>query len=263
MKIWHQSSVDLDNYPEYRVSMQRHYDAVMPEGTRMHFVGVPNETWAGLSPSDFIASPYLYQKSLADIMTAHCHRAEAEGFDAFVIGSYTAPFVRECRSLVDIPVISMPEAAILVGCSMAQKIGLVTLNDENLWFLTNMVSSNKLEGRIAGIEVVTPALNEKEMEDAFANPEIYTGHFRRAAETLIARGADLIVPAEGLVAEIVYNAGLREIDGVSVMDGVGVPLVYAEMLANLHRKTGLHAGRRWHYVKPSAEALAHFPPGGD
>lgn len=260
MKIWHQSSVDLDNYPLYRVSMQRHYEAVLPPGTEMHFVGVPVETWAGLSPSDFIASPYLYQKALAGLMTANCHKAEAEGFDAFVIGSYTAPFLRECRSLVDIPVISMPEATLLVGCSMAQKIGLVTLNDENLWFLTSMISSNKLEGRVAGIEVVTPALNEREMEDAFVNPEVYTGHFRRAAERLIARGADLIVPAEGLVAEVVYNAGLREIDGVCVVDGVGVPLVYAEMLGRLYRRTGLHAGRRWHYVKPSAKALALFPP---
>ena len=173
MKIWHQSSVDLDNYPLYRQSMQRHYNAVLPPGTQMQFTGVPLSTWAGLSPSDFIASPYLYQRSLAGIMTANCHRAEQEGFDAFVIGSYTAPFVRECRSLVDIPVISMPEAAILVGCSMAQKIGLVTLNDENLWFLTMMVSSNKLEGRIAGIEVATPALNEREMETVFSDPSDY------------------------------------------------------------------------------------------
>lgn len=263
MKIWHQSSVDLENYPQYRVSIQRHYDAVMPPGTEMHFQGVPVETWAGLSPSDFIASPYLYQKSLAGVMTANAHQAEQEGFDAFVIGSYTAPFLRECRSLVDIPVISMPEATMLVGCSMAPKIGLVTLNDENLWFLTNMISSNKLEGRVAGIEVVTPALDEKDMEDAFANPGEYTGHFRVAAERLIARGADLIIPAEGLVAEIVYNAGLSEIDGVCVMDGVGVPLVYAEMLGRLYRRTGLHAGRRWHYVKPSAEALALFPPPRD
>lgn len=260
MKIWHQSSVDLDNYPLYRQSMQRHYDAVLPEGTRMQFTGVPVSTWAGLSPSDFIASPYLYQKSLAAIMTANCYRAENEGFDAFVIGSYTAPFLRECRSLVDIPVISMPEAAILTGCSMAQKIGLVTLNDENLWFLTMMVSSNKLEGRIAGIEVAAPALNEREMETVFSDPADYVTRFRRAAERLIDRGADLIVPAEGLVAEVVWQAGLTEIEGVSVMDGVGVPLAYAEFLARMHRRTGLHAGRRWHYVKPSPEALALFPP---
>ncbi|GEM_PF-4474267 len=51
MKSWHQSSVDLDNYPLYRQSMQRHYDAVLPAGTEVHFTGVPVSTWAGLSPS--------------------------------------------------------------------------------------------------------------------------------------------------------------------------------------------------------------------
>jgi hypothetical protein len=39
MKSWHQSSVDLDNYPLYRQSMQRHYDAVLPAGTEVHFTG--------------------------------------------------------------------------------------------------------------------------------------------------------------------------------------------------------------------------------
>jgi hypothetical protein len=48
MKIWHQSSVDLDNYPLYRASMRRHYQAVLPPETEMHFVGVPVATcWPG------------------------------------------------------------------------------------------------------------------------------------------------------------------------------------------------------------------------
>lgn len=260
MKIWHQSSVDLDNYPRYRESMARHYAAVLNADTEMHFEGVPNDTWGGLSPSDFISSPYLYQRTLSRLLFANCAKAEREGYDAFVIGSYTAPFLRECRSLVDIPVISMPESTILIGCSMAQKIGLVTLNDENRWFLETMVSSNKFEGRIAGIEVVEPALNEREIEAAFDDPTDYVARFTEVARRVIARGADVIVPAEGLVAEIVYLAGLTEIDGVSVIDGVGAPLCYAETLGKLYRRTGLHAGRRWHYVKPSPEALARFQP---
>ncbi|GGF01282.1 hypothetical protein H1W37_15640 [Stappia taiwanensis] len=260
MRIWHQSSVDLENYPHYHASMLRHYEKILHPDTQMTFVGVPVDTWGGLSPSDFIGSPYLYQQTLSNLLYTNCLRAEREGYDAFVIGSYTAPFLRECRSLVNIPVISMPESTILVGCSMAQKIGLVTLNDENRWFLQTMVSSNKFEGRIAGIEVVEPALNEKELEDAFADPTDYIARFTEVSRRVIAMGADVIVPAEGIVAEVVYKAGLTEIDGVCVMDGIGIPLAYAQMLGSLHRSTGLHAGRKWHYVSPGAEALARFPP---
>ena len=52
---------------------------------------------------------------------------------------------------------------------------------------------------------------------------------------------------------------LTRSDGVSILDGVGAPLMYAETLARLHKLTGLHPGRKWHYRSPDAEMLKLYP----
>ncbi|MCO7643571.1 aspartate/glutamate racemase family protein [Pseudomonas sp. S 311-6] len=260
MKIWHQSSVDLDNYPVYRESLARHYARIANPGTEIILHGVPESMWHGKSPSEVMKVPYAYHKAMSRQLLHNVHRAEQEGYDAFVIGTYTEPLLRECRSLVDIPVISMPESTVLISCSMAQQIGLVTLNEENQWFLKNAMQRHRLEARISGIYVIEPQLPERAIEQMFLEPGDYIAAFTATARRAIAAGADLIVPAEGLVAEVLVANDIYEIDGVSVLDGVGAPLSYAEMLAKLHRLTGLHAGRRWHYIKPSAELLALYPP---
>ncbi|WP_420177601.1 aspartate/glutamate racemase family protein [Kerstersia gyiorum] len=260
MKIWHQSSVDLDNYPVYRQSLASHYARIASPGTEIILHGVPESMWHGKSPSEVMKVPYAYHKAMSRQLLHNVHRAEREGYDAFVIGTYTEPLLRECRSLVDIPVISMPESTVLISCSMAQQIGLVTLNEENRWFLQNAMQRHRLEARISGIYVIEPQLPERAIEQVFLQPGDYIAAFSATARRAIEAGADIIVPAEGLVAEVLAANGVHEIDGVSVLDGVGAPLAYAEMLARLHRLTGLHAGRRWHYIKPSAELLALYPP---
>lgn len=60
-----------------------------------------------------------------------------------------------------------------------------------------------------------------------------------------------------MLNELLFAAGLREVDGVCVMDCVGVTLLYAELLAKLHARTGLHPGRRWEYPKPPPDIAAH------
>ncbi|GAA5089698.1 aspartate/glutamate racemase family protein [Paenalcaligenes hermetiae] len=259
MKIWHQSSVDLENYPVYKASLAKHYAKVASPGTEIHLHGVPEQMWHGMSPSEVMRVPYAYHKAMSGQLLHNVYRAEQEGYDAFVIGTYTEPLLRECRSLVDIPVISMPESTVLISCSMATKIGLVTLNDENLWFLKNAMHRHQFEGRVSGIYVIEPQLPEREMDAVFLNPTDYIEAFLHTARRAIKEGADLIIPAEGLVAEVLAANDVFEVDGVSILDGVGAPLMYAEMLARLHKLTGLHAGRQWHYRKPSPELLKLYP----
>lgn len=114
MKIWHQSSVDLDNYPVYKASLAQHYAKVAAAGTQIVLHGVPESMWHGMSPSEVMRVPYAYHKAMSRQLLHNVYKAEQEGYDAFVIGTYTEPLLRECRSLVDIPVISMPESTVLI-----------------------------------------------------------------------------------------------------------------------------------------------------
>lgn len=259
MKIWHQSSVDLENYPVYKASLAEHYAKVASPNTQIDLYGVPLSMWHGKSPSEVMRVPYAYHQAMSRQLLHNVYKAEQDGYDAFVIGTYTEPLLRECRSLVDIPVISMPESTVLIGCSMASKMALVTLNNENLWFLKNAMHRHQFEGRISGIYVIEPQLPEREMDAVFLDPADYIEAFLQTARRAVDEGADLIIPAEGLVAEVLAANNIFEVNEVSILDGVGAPLMYAEMLARLHQKTGLHAGRKWHYCKPSPELLTLYP----
>jgi hypothetical protein len=81
--------------------------------------------------------------------------------------------------------------------------------------------------------------------------------FEATARRAIAEGADVIIPAEGVFNELLFAHGVQRIDGVSVMDCVGVTFLYAEMLVNLRRATGLEVGRRWEYSRPPEPVIAH------
>jgi allantoin racemase len=105
---------------------------------------------------------------------------------------------------------------------------------------------------------VDPPVNEVELVAMFADPAPFVASFTEQARAAITERADVIIPAEGVLNELLFAAGLREVDGVSVMDCVGVTLLYAELLAKLHATTGLHAGRRWEYAKAPEEITSHL-----
>ena len=68
-------------------------------------------------------------------------------------------------------------------------------------------------------------------------------------------GADLVIPAEGVLNEVVYANGLRRIGKATVMDCVGVVLMHAEMMVRARRVLGLEVGREWSYPKASPELV--------
>lgn len=255
LRIWYQSTVEIASYHSYRQALEAHFALAAPE-VEVALHGVPEGTWGGLSPSQVMHAPYANHKILSDVLFEQLRRAEREGFDAFVLGSFTEPWLRELRSLTDLPVVSTAEAAVHVACSVAHQFALVTMNVENEWFQRVNMQARRLDGRISGIYVVRPEATEREIDSLFTDPSAYLARFAEVARSAIAQCADAIIPSEGLVATVVARSGLKEIDGVPIVDPIAAAVLYAEMLAKLHRRTGLRPGRRWHYAKPTAAVQA-------
>ena len=101
-------------------------------------------------------------------------------------------------------------------------------------------------------------MTRREIIGLLAEPEPYLGCFVGAATRAVADHADAVIPAEGILAEIVAANGVTSVDGAAVLDGVAIPVAYAEMLVKLWRGTGLRVGRRWHHARPPAELLDLF-----
>jgi Asp/Glu/hydantoin racemase len=258
MRIWYQSAVEMAGAGAYRAALEAHIARVADPGTRVEVHGVDAGTWAGQQPSQLFGCPAIFLAALGPALLRNAVRAERAGYDAFVIGTYIEPFLRELRSAVDIPVVSSLEATLLAGCSIAHTIGLVTLNQKLLWSLHGSLERHRLAARVGPILSIEPELNEREIIGLLSQPAAYLDRFRETAGRAIAAHADAIIPAEGILAEIVAAAGITQIDGASVLDGIGIPIAQAEMMVKLWRRTGLRTGRRWHHAKPPPEVVDRF-----
>jgi len=78
-------------------------------------------------------------------------RAEREGFDAYIIGSFSEPFLQETRSVLDIPVVSLAEASLLTACSLSEQFALISLSSAYARRLRGVVRSRRDTGRTVPI----------------------------------------------------------------------------------------------------------------
>ncbi|SHL05878.1 Asp/Glu/hydantoin racemase [Pseudonocardia thermophila] len=255
-RIWYQTMTDVDTYPTYRAALEAHARRVLGPESSVAVHGVAPGTYAGQPPVTVLKYPYSYHVLLEQVI-GNVLRAQAEGFDAVVLGSYSEPFLREARCAVEIPIASMAEATLLVGCSVAARAALISVTDDIAYMAERLVDKHHLRDRVACVRRVDPPVNEQELLAMFADPAEFVELFTAQARAVIAERADVIIPAEGVLNELLVEGGLQEVDGVCVMDCVGVSLLYAEMLVKLHRHTGLHPGRRWEYplAPPAVTAL--------
>lgn len=255
LRIWHQSMTVLGDFPTYEAALQKHLRRVVDDDTEVVLHGVRPGTYGSLPPVDALFYPLAFHTLLSQVID-HAAQAQADGFDAIALASYTEPFLRQLRAAVDIPVASMGESTLLVACSVARRSAIVTVSPEIGWMAEGIVRDHQLEPRLAGVYSLQPAMNEHALVAAFEEPEEFRSAFDAAAHAAIADHADVIIPGEGVLNELLFSLGVRELEGVSVMDSVAVTVLHAEMLAKLQRRTGLHAGRRWEYPKLDVETTA-------
>jgi allantoin racemase len=172
-----------------------------------------------------------------------------------VIGSFSEPFLREIRSAVDIPVASLTESALLVGCSLGKYLALISNAPAVQWMTKTAVDKHGLGARVLDVVSLDP---EPALAAAYADPAPVIASFTSAAERLVARGADLIIPAEGVLAELLVRHGLREVSGAPVIDVFAVMWTFAMMQIQLWSKTGLRVGRSWHFRRDDPALVARF-----
>jgi hypothetical protein len=104
-------------------------------------------------------------------------------------------------------------------------------------------------GRVVAVDAMDPPIDEFELDAAFAGSPEFVARFSAQAQTLIARGADVIIPAEGVLNTVLVRNDVRRIGDTPVLDSYGSLLGMAEMLVRLRRRSGLSTGRGGAYAR--------------
>lgn len=248
MRIWHQSFTVLDDVPHYRDALARHLQRVAAPGTRVDLHGMRPGTY----PSDYPGThiKYAYLSGLHKEQFVHAAlQAQDEGYDAFLIATIPDTAYEECRSLVDLPVVTLGQTSVLTAAMLGSRIGIVNFIGALAPQLRRNLRTYGLDGLVGPIVQVDAEFTD--VMSAYARPEGLLEAFRSAARTAISEGADVIVPGEGPLNVFLADQGLSRVDDVPVLDSLGTCLQVAEMRARQYRTSGLVPARTgFHHEQP-------------
>jgi Asp/Glu/hydantoin racemase len=258
MRIWHQSFTDLTVMPLYRKTIAEHAAAVMGKDAAVSVHGLRPGTYTqGCAPIDAIRHRYVAAVQELQVCDAALV-AEREGFDAFALGCFFDPGLRAARSLVDIPVVGLGESCALVACSLGRKFGLVTLCADQTDDYTDLMLAYGMERRFAGALALDPPIDEFALEADEKTAREIEERFDRACAVMIERGAEIIIPADGVLNEfLVRRKRLSARGGVPVMDSLGTLFQHAAFLVRLKSTTGTGISRHQMYAKPTRAMVEH------
>jgi Asp/Glu/hydantoin racemase len=256
ISVWYQSGVDFDQHPGYHEALTHRFAEIASPGTKVSLHGTSRKFNRGLAIADCVSSPYAYHQTYVPMYLNAVQEAERTGHDVFVIATFSEPVLREMRSLATIPVVSASECSLLTACTVAPKIGLVTLSRLAEVYILKSIATHHLESRVSGVHVVDDEMTEGELETNFKRPGPYIEKFKKAARAAIAHGADAIIPAEGLVAAMIAINHVHEIDQIPIIDSIAAAVLFAEFAVSMKQRAGLEPSRRFVYARPSPAALA-------
>jgi Asp/Glu/hydantoin racemase len=240
IRIYHQSFTVLENLPAYADALAAHCRRVARPETEVVLHGMHPLTYRTEYPGNDIKFAALQafhaQQFLLGALTA-----EEEGFDAYAIMTMPDPLLAEARTLVDIPVVGCGESAMLAALGLGRRFAVMLFIPEMAARIERNVRLMRLEERFHGAFDVGFTFHD--VLRAFAEPGPLIDRFRDAARALIARGADVLIPGEVPLGVLLAQSGVSEVDGVPVLDALGVTVQAAEAAVVMRRVSGLHPAR--------------------
>ena len=254
MRVWYQSLVDAGRAPGYFDGLAARARAVARPGVEVVFHGLPEGTYGKHTPAEVVIYPYLISLHVQFILD-NALRAEAEGYDAFAVGSVQDPGLEEARSLVDIPVVGYGESAMHFACLLGSRFSVIAFQSG---------FDQILDLRIRRLGLAERAIPTTLMDAGFADvskgleePAPLVAQFTEAARRAIGEGAEALIPGQLYLSEAIARAGVTRIDEVPIVDGLAATLKMAEAMADLKR-LGIGVTRRGYtHARPDREMIDH------
>lgn len=238
MKIWYQSASAYGFEPvwdDYGRTVLAQCRRVLGADTELHLHGIPVmvrdiENWRGLQ----------YFQNIQTLN--NMRRAEAEGYDAFVIGCTLDVGLYEGRSLLDMPVIGISESAYHMAMTLGRKFAIVTSSSAFCEVYGEQLTRYGVEGRhLPGPYIVDAS--EEEIATALGQAGPLLDKFCATAERAVRDGASVIIPGPAFLSTLAHRAGITEVLGAPVLDTIALAAKTAEMQVALWR-AGMRPARR-------------------
>jgi allantoin racemase len=245
LRIWHQSFTTLADVPLYRDGLTARIAEVVRPDTEVVLHGQVPGTYSSDYPgTDLGFSALFWLHGLQWI--AACREAQRQGYDAVVMATMSNPLIREIRTLVDIPVIGYGETSMHLSAQYGRRFGMLCFMAGREDFWPEAARQWGCAERFAG--VLPLDLGFPQLLVAYADPQArqsVVDQVVAAGEQLVrTTGADVIIPSEMPLNLLLAQAGVHEIAGATVLDGLAASFKIAETMCDLRHVTGMRPSRR-------------------
>ncbi len=252
MKLWYQSMSRQEAWSDYNKALRRILDSVKDADTEIEVHGI---TKVGGIADQFHYLDYLES---GEVMT-NVQVAMKRGFDAFLIGNIGDPGLHAAREISNIPVLALCETSVHLACMMGRNFSLVTINEKFTPRILDNVARYGLSGRLAAVNrmKVDRILHlDAGFGDAKARKEIFS-QFMRAANANVEAGAEVIIPAGGVVMALLADAGIHEASrNTPILNGIPALVKTGEAVVKLNRiMGGKFLSKRLYYAPPTADQI--------
>jgi Asp/Glu/hydantoin racemase len=250
MKIWLQSGSALtaDSATPYgrlyEESLARHLTAVARPGTGLKAFGIDGTPHG---KDRYRASFQVVTR----MMIESALRAEAQGYDAVAVINTFDHGYYELRELLDIPVVFITECSMYLACQLAPTFSFVTHNAAMQLHVTELAKRYGVAGRmVPGAQL---GLTYEDFPQLYEKPAVYIDRFAATAREAIDRGATALMVAGNPLNMFLIEQGVRDVDGVPVLDCCTAAIKTAEMMVDLHA-LGVRRGTKGLFEAPPGEA---------
>jgi len=194
---------------------------------------------------------YHYYGALVMPDVLHMLReAEAEGFDAAVVGCFYDPGLKEAREVVtSMPVIFPAETCAYLAATMADRFSVLVGRRKWVPAMREIIERYGLGSKLSSFKILEMGVLDFQKDP----PETERRMVALAREAVEKDGAEAIIL--GCTAEFGFAQALQAEIGVPVLDATVTPFKFAEFKADLRKRYGWAASKIGGYESPSLSEI--------
>ncbi|WP_321843683.1 aspartate/glutamate racemase family protein [Paraburkholderia bannensis] len=187
--------------------------------------------------------------------------AARDGYDGVYFGCWNDP-LWETREVLDIPVASVGEQAMLAALAIGQRFAVVTVAEKTAAAIERDIALYGLRERaiVRPARAIAPESDTSLLLGALRDPwEAFIPRFEAAARACIADGADVILVGCAWYGPLLRRAGYTHVagTGIPVVDSTTVALKYLEAMIEVAKVTSLVKSQGALFRTPPREKIAH------
>ena len=213
------------------------------------------------------ATQYKFMNALNDVETlfGYMELGKAGIYDAVIGLCFFDTMAREARQVLNIPFLVPGEVSMRMASMMGRKFGIVTASDSASLIVEDNIRKYGLRDNAVPTRAMTMDLGTDNWADSHTDARMMIEQFSEVSRKLIEDGAEVIIPGCMAVDPVLavapgcerdYPHGLREVDGVPVMNVSALTVKLAEVFVAMDKAGLPWISRKLYYASAEGDSQA-------